>query len=254
MTSNKESYTIKKDELHPNIFHLQFSYPNQIIINSLIKTKILPGATATNNYKTIQFKANKVQTFKEYQAQNKIENGTEKISITNISKMIITLVTQLKYMINFERRTFLGYNTDNLLIINGNKCVYLGIDYICDIHKINKISETIKTDNILISFPFKPTDFFVSPELLQIKELPSYTHYKTSYFSLGCLIIYILLGNDDFYKEYLNTSIEEEPINIINIINIKDCLNIKYFKDTKLYWFLSRTLEEDPQSRSILFI
>ena len=240
-TINNQSYTIKNDTLTPNIFRIQFSYPNQSIINSLIKTKILQGATSTANYNTIQFKANQIQTFEEYQIQNKIQNGTEKTRIMDASKLITTLVTQLKYMINFERRTFLGYNTDNLLIINGNKCIYLGVDYICDIHKSNKLNN--EPDNILISFPFKPTDFFVSPELLKIKELPSYIHYKTSYFSLGCLIINIMMGNDDFYKDQIKDQDQ-----------IKDYLNTTYLKETKLYWFLSRTLDEDPKSRSIIFI
>ena len=253
-TINNQNYTIINDALNPNIFRIHFSYPNQSLINSLIKTKILQGSTSTDNYKTIQFKANQIQTFKEYQTQNKIQKGTEKTSITDASKMITTLVTQLKYMINFERRTFLGYNTNDLLIINGNKCLYLGVDYICDIYNSNNSNNNNSNNNnsnILISFPFKPSDFFVSPELLKIKEIPSYTHYKTSYFSLGCLIINILMANDDFYKEYLkDKDLDKDK----DLYLIKEYLNTTYFKETKLYWFLSRSLEEDPEKRSLLFI
>ncbi len=38
-----------------------------------------------------------------------------------------------------------------------------------------------------------------TPEMLRITELPSQVHYKTSYFSLGCLLLYALTGgSEDF--------------------------------------------------------
>jgi len=98
---------------------------------------------------------------------------------------------------------------------------------------------------IQISCPFTANDFYVSPELLNINKLPSYVHYKTSYFSLACLIIYSLSSNDKFYKEYLN---DKQPDRIIEILNNHP------IKNTKMYWLLSRCLVEDPKNRSILFI
>jgi serine/threonine protein kinase len=92
-----------------------------------------------------------------------------------------------------------------------------------------------------ISCPFNVTDFFASPELLKITELPSQVHYKTSYFSLGCLLLYALTGGDDFYKDYF----KDKP---------HEYLNQLHFKNTKLYWLLSRCLVEEPEKRSILFI
>jgi hypothetical protein len=81
--------------------------------------------------------------------------------------------------------------------------------------------------------------------MLKIKELPSQVHYKTSYFSLGCLLLYALTGGsfsltggDDFYKDYF----------------YNEYLNQLHFKNTKLYWLLSRCLVEDPGKRTILFI
>ena len=53
----------------------------------------------------------------------------------------------------------------------------------------------------LISYPFSKEDFYVSPELLNLNELPSYVDYKTGYFSLGCLILYALLSDNDFYNK-----------------------------------------------------
>jgi hypothetical protein len=81
--------------------------------------------------------------------------------------------------------------------------------------------------------------------MLKIKVLPSSVHYKTSYFSLGCLLLYAFNGNDDFYKEYVIDG---------NCKKLVDCLNKLPFKNTKLYWLLSRCLVEDHENRTILFI
>jgi hypothetical protein len=102
--------------------------------------------------------------------------------------------------------------------------------------------------------------------MLKIKELPSYIHYKNSYFSLGCLLLYALteginastqginaltegsfdlISDVDFYKEYLKE---------LNCNKLHEHLNQLHFKGTKLYWLLSRCLVEEPEKRSILFI
>jgi hypothetical protein len=80
--------------------------------------------------------------------------------------------------------------------------------------------------------------------MLKIKELPSHVHYKTSYFSLGCLLLYALI-EEDFYTEYLKE---------IKCEKIHEYLKNLPFKNTKLYWLLSRCLVEEPEKRSIIFI
>ena len=95
---------------------------------------------------------------------------------------------------------------------------------------------------MLISYPFTRDDFFMAPELYCIKEIPSFVNYKVSYFSLGYLILYTLLG-DDIDSEDLQ---EKDKI----------CHRMKtlIIKNTKLYWLLERCLVEEPKNRSILFI
>ena len=81
--------------------------------------------------------------------------------------------------------------------------------------------------------------------IIVIKEIPSYIHYKTSYFSLACLIIYAILGDDEFYVEYLRHK---------QIDKIIEYLDKHPIKQTKIYWLLSRCLVEEPNNRSILLI
>jgi hypothetical protein len=101
---------------------------------------------------------------------------------------------------------------------------------------------------IQISYPFSQNDFFISPELLKIKEIPSYIHYKTCYFSLGLFILYILTNNDEMYSEYLKGYENDR------YIKISEWLETVHIKNTKLYFVLSRCLNKIPENRKILFI
>jgi hypothetical protein len=103
----------------------------------------------------------------------------------------------------------------------------------------------------MISSPYSTKDFFFSPELLLIKEIPSYIHFKTSYFSLGLLIIYALLEEDEFYSEYINN---RHLINHNNPSTILNVLNNHPIKNSKLYWLLSRCLVEEAKDRSIILL
>ena len=148
-----------------------------------------------------------------------------------------------------ESRTIIGYTATHVIVINDKKFAYLGSEFVSEIKPIDP-DQDLNQDNNLgnktqICYPFSPTDFFVSPELLKIKELPSHVHYKTAYFSMACLIIYALLNNDDFYTEYLQHHQSDKII---------AALHPHPINGTKLYWLLSRCLLEDPERRTILLI
>ena len=81
--------------------------------------------------------------------------------------------------------------------------------------------------------------------MFEIKEMPSLVHYKTSYFSLGVLIVCLITDDPDIYNDYLKHKQGKK------ILELLDNHTIKY---TKLYWLLSRCLDEDPNSRSIFLI
>jgi len=212
---------------HKGIFKINFAYPSRALINSLIRTKIIQGGTATDDYKTLQFKANTVTTLIKNKNTNKVPFAIQ---------MTSSLATQLNYLITAESRTIIGYAPENIIVINGKKSAFIGSEWV------------VELDGTMfqLSYPFSPTDFFVSPELLQVKELPSYVHYKTAYFSLACLITHVLLGpENEYYNEYLKN---KDPQTIVSYLK-NNCIN-----GTKLYWLLSRCLIDDPQRRSILYI
>ena len=231
---SNDTLKIIQEKNNKTIYKIEFNYQYPSLIRSLTKTHIIQGGTITDDYLTVRFKAVSVVPFPIFQEQHKKEYGSKSLSINLASNMLKSLTAQLSHLISKESQTIIGYNPEDIIVINGKTFAFLDSELIADIGPAGKEMATI-------SCPFNVTDFFVSPEILKIKELPSHVHYKTSYFSLGCLLLYALTGgSEDFYKEYLTRR--------------SFILNQLHFKNTKLYWLLSRCLVEEPEKRSILFI
>lgn len=200
------------------IFQLEFTYPSPILCHSLVKTKLLRAATIVDDYKQIVFKASSVQVLND-----------KKKRMSEVAAMVTTLSVQLKYMIDELGATFIGFNTENVIVIDSDRFVFL------DAELINNIGEN---GSIMISKPFVDTDFFFSPEMKQVTKLPTSLHYKTCYFSLGCLLLYSLFGKERFDEG-------------------KERYNYKgqnTYNNTKLHCLISRCLVEDPEKRTIIFI
>jgi hypothetical protein len=247
-----ETLRIIQDKNNKNMYKIEFNYPCPSLVRSLMKTRIIQCGTLTDDYLCLRFKALSVKSFREFIEQHKKMYGSSKLNINLAAKMVLNLTTQLSQLLK-ECKTIIGYAPEEIIVINDNIFAFLGSELIADIDP---------EEMAIISCPFNVNDFFVSPELLRIKELPAYVHYKTSYFSLGCLLLFALTegsvaltegsvaltddnSGDDFYKEYLKE---------INCNKIHEYLNQLHFKNTKLYWLLSRCLVEDPKKRSVLFI
>jgi len=206
------------------IFKILFNIYSEDLIKSITKSKIILGATTTEKYDTLILNATSIKTFSEFHKDQANTNGTRRLPIPIISKILYDLSNQLKYLISYKNKTFIGYNTENIVVIDNNKFVYLSNEYLKDIDT--------NEETIMISSPFTSKEYFLSPELLEVKVIPSYINYKTSYFSLGQLIV--------------NLFSEDE--------NENEILENIHIKNTKLYFSLERMLEKDPTNRSIIFI
>jgi hypothetical protein len=206
---NKEIQIIKSDKNTYSIFFNKYSEP-------LIKSIAIQGATITDNYKTLTFKASSVEKFKSSQ-----------ITYESAIIILINISDQLKYLAKEYKKGFLVLNPENIFIINESKYIYLSNEYLFDFYN---------TKNIFITYPFSLNNKFISPEAREINNLPSQIHYKTIYYSLACLIIY-------FFSESENIESESENIE-----------NIKKIKGTKLFFLLKRMLIKEAEKRSIVFI
>ena len=232
----KENLNISKDD--DSIFKIEFKSSEYSLINSLIKTRIIQGGSTDERYKTITFNAHTVKTLEDFRNEKNISQGKKNLSVPDVAKMIHTLSIQLNYLLEYENRTIIGYNEEDIIVINDEKFVFLSSELVADI-------DSEGTEMAIISCPFSSNEFFFSPEMLKITEIPSKIHYKTAYFSLGVLLVYMLLEHDDFYKDYLKHKRSEKII---------ECLNSDLIKNTRIYWFLSRCLVEEAKNRSIILI
>jgi hypothetical protein len=228
------------EEKGKNIFTINFVYQNEVLINSLLKTRIILGGTSSEDYKILKFKAQTVKTFSQFKEDYKCKRGNSKISINDSLIILKNLSQQLNYIIKMYSKTFIGYDPENIIVINDRQFIYLGCQY---------LSEIYDNEMTLISCPFNKNELFASPELLNINEIPSYIHYKTTYFSLGLFLLYILTNDHEKYNDYL-----KENQNFVRFAKIDEWLKTLHIKYTKLYFLLSRSLVEEPSNRNILFI
>lgn len=221
-----------------SIFKIEFKYAAYSLINSVIKTRIIQGGSTDETYKSIIFKAKSVKSLEDFKKEKMISQGRNNLLVSDVANMIRSLSIQLNYLIEMEFHTIIGYNPEDIIVINDEKFAFLGSELVANI-------DVEDNEMATISCPFSTSDFFVSPELLKIKEIPSKIHYKTSYFSLGILLIYVLLADDEFYRDYLKHKHSEKML---------ESLNSHPVKNTRIYWLLSRCLVEEPKNRSIILI
>lgn len=236
---SKDDFQIIQEE--NNTFAIQFSnYNSEAIIKSITKTRIILGATATDNYQTLIFKASSVKSLQQFKEEQFKITGSHSLPPNLVAKLAADLGRQILYLLEQYYMTIIGVASENVIVINETNFIYLSCEYL---EKINQNSNTF-----MMCFPVDPFTFYVAPELLNVKELPSYVNYKTSYFSFGCLLLYALLENNEFYNEYIK---ENDTLRHKKIIEYLNRLSIR---GTKLYWFIERCLVIEPENRSILFI
>ena len=230
-----ENYEVLKSDR--SIFVIRFEYRADKIINSLVRSRIISGSSTDESYKIIKFKAESVKSLKEFIDSSHIKYGKKGLIVSDIAKMVRSLSLQLCYLIENEMCTIIGYNPSDIIVINDDKFAFLGSELVANFDE--------DTEEAMISCPFNTNDYFVSPELLKIKEIPAHIHYKISYFSLACLILLSITGENEFYTEFL---IHKQPEKMLEVLNNHP------IKNTRIYWLLSRCLVEEPKNRRIIYL
>jgi len=218
-----DEYSISQNKRDPTIYTFLFPYNSEPLIKSLVSTKIIIGATVTDDYMSFSFNAKTVKTLKSFLKAS--------LPYDIVLQIIYQLSTQLKYLIETHNETFIGYNINNVIVIDDITFVYISNEELCN----------IEFDQITISYPFSRKDFYMSPDISKITELPSQVHYKSVFYSLGCLMLKCLLFN----PEEANEDEERNPHKILDKLPLKQ---------TKLYYFLQKCLSEEPNNRFLLFI
>jgi len=221
----KKSYKIEH-KLNTNSYIITLKNgPIQEIYKSISETNILSNIffDDTNNVETIMFTAEKVRPISILLKEGKLTNQ-------QITKMIYDLSKQIAYL-EINMMSFYGYNLDDILVINDNTFFIASTKHLTNIN----------AKDYYIYF-YKPIvkPYFSSPELNELTKLPAKIDYRSSYYSLGALILFCSTNVYIFAEQ-----IEEEQ----NLLEILEPINY-----TKPYWFLKRCFYKNCKERILLFI
>lgn len=143
-----DDFSIEQDANIPHLHTITalHSTTTQIVFDSLIKTRILVGATSTSQTKTNKTKLVFTSTSVTTLAQLK-----KKHSYNEALRILFHLSNQLNYLIENTNHCFLGYSPSQIIIVDETKCFYLSTEHLQPINPNNYIP---------ITFPFSQDDFF----------------------------------------------------------------------------------------------
>lgn len=221
-----------------NIYTIELKYGSPSIMNSILKTKLIRGASITEDYNMIKFPAKSVQLFPQFQQDLFIKQGRNQLTTIMATNMMRDLTKQVTYLMEEESRTIIGYTPEKVVVINDQTFAYLGSEFVADIGETDQ--------QATICCPISTDDFFFSPEHFNINELPKQIHQKSTYFSMALMVIYGLLGEKEFYDDYIKNIEEYDRTKFLEILK-----NYPIY-ETKLFWVLSKCLDKEPNRRIIL--
>jgi len=137
---------------------------------------------------------------------------------------LVSAVIYIEKELEKMNKSIIYYDFEDIVVID-NK-VFLFIND-------SKITE-ILNDSISINYPLSKSLPFLHPEIKNADILPLILSYKASYYSLGMIVIKLLLP-------------EKHEILLTDELS-------KMLYPTKLYWFLSNSLNEIPENRKLIIL
>ena len=223
------NYKLSKQEIRKNYYNgnIEFNKPQNILINSLIKSGLLNNAIAEDNYKNIYFKCSSMCL---------LQYIFENLKPINIYKMIYDISSQMRYLLEDENSVFIGFDPRHILVVNEDTYLYINGEHLGTIDD---------QENIEIKYPPNSQDYIFAPELYEITELPCKINYKCSYYSVGILYLYIFNIIETKRIQKIDTNDVEEINQLLKNLSINH---------TKIYYFLQRCLQKNPVNRQILFV
>ena len=191
-------------------------------INKMLKSSYYDDET-----NSIFFSAENVISLKQYI----LDKNDKKLSYATCIKLIDDLSKQL-FCLNDLGYGFYGFDINDILVID-NTFIFCSTQYLLE------LDESDNTNIIFTSLIKKP--YFSNTELFKLTSLPSKINHKCCYYSLGLLVVFLLVNKYLLVGNEFKTS--KEIDNILQPIN-----------NTKIYWFLKRCLDDDINNRKLLLV
>ena len=213
---NEIKYGIKLDEKNND------ECCNDIFFNS-VKNNV-PRCFMCHYSNSIEFYSNSSIVFlndfiiNDFSSKGKEKSFNYELSI----KLIKNIIKQIQFL-EKHNYSFINITPNDILFVNGI-FVIINDKYLIEINK-NK--------NIVIDFPAEKNSLFVSPEIMEIKEIPQEINFKHVYYSLGATLIFVYLKK--------------------NIKLIDDIENeLKKIYGTSLYWFIIKSTDSYVNKRILM--
>ena len=198
---------------------LSFHESNEVFCRALADSKLFGGITITQTFTQASFYAKNVYSLRELLSQRR-----EKLQYFEGVKMAQCLGQQLFYLEKYAH-TFSWFNIDTILVIDDTSFLCIALEQLMPVDAFGRIWFTT---------PFSNKHPHIAPEIQRLMTLPSWVSHKAAYYSLGSLIIFCLAEDDE-----KSTKIQ---------------LRLEFIADTKLYWFLLRSIDPVASARLLLFV
>jgi hypothetical protein len=156
---------------------------------------------------------------------------------------LVACICQQQTLLLKYSYSFYGLCADDVLIVDDGDAFFVANS--CWTHPVSK------TGHLVFQSPFPRNPLFCSPELLDIRELPSESvTIKTFYFSVGALAFYALFKDK---KEKEQNKTKEMEVKEIEVKEM-EFKEIEVIFQTPLYWFLKRATDPCVATRSCIMI
>jgi hypothetical protein len=150
------------------------------------------------------------------------ERNIAKLNYDETENLLLSLQKQLEYLEKCGH-TFFNFTLESIVVITKNEkkvFLFMDTDYLLNIEK----------KAIIFTIPLRLKEIFLDPEIKKITSLPAKAHYKSIYYSLGCLALYCLFSGSD--------QADHER-------------KLEQIKYTKVYWEVLRCLDKEHDKRSV---
>ena len=201
-------------------YSLKINGEYNIYLYKLIK-KFIKVSNLDYETDSIYFCAENVIHFKDL-----IKNNS--LSHNKCIKLIYDLTNQILYLKKFGY-SFYGFDINDILVVD-DLFMFCSTQYVLP----------LVNDLIIFYSPIKKA-YFSNPELYNLTTLPSEISYKCCYYSLGLLVVFLLMNKYLLVGNEFKTSKEIDNI-------------IQPLYNTKIYWFLKRCLDDDINNRKLLLV
>lgn len=206
--------------------------PHEILLKSILRMGSLNGVSLIDSFLAIQFYGISMVSLKEYLSSRK----NKRLDYTTTVRLIDCLYKQQQYLCE-KGVSFYSFNVEDIMVVDEWTFFFINPSFIKQVKSSDLFSERNKDiQHVLFPVPFIKNSF-CSPEIMDLKSVPSHVSLKTIYYSLASLAYFCFFG---LFLE-LNMDMDID-------------LDLEIIAHTKLYWFLKRALIKDVDRRRFLFI